>query len=163
MSTRAFWLRIAIGTTVALTLALALKPAQPAARLSPAFAVLGGIAAGGLLFGAAARRRPSLPCCGAAKSVFVGRQLFLALCATNEELIWRRVLLGELLFTGPLAALVLSSASFAVAHRRARLLHIGTGAAFGGVYLATGFLAASIAAHWTYNTLLGAVLERGPP
>jgi membrane protease YdiL (CAAX protease family) len=44
-----------------------------------------------------------------------------------------------------------------------------TGGVFGGVYLATGALAASVAAHWTYNMLVGALVDRalqrahGPP
>ena len=98
-----------------------------------------------------------------APRVTVRTSALLALCAANEEVLWRRVLLGELLFAGPAAALALSSAGFALAHRRARLLHIGTGSAFAGVYLATGFLGASIAAHWAYNVLVGGLLERRPP
>src|SRR5262249_30740830 len=91
-------------------------------------------------------------------------QLFLGLCAANEELLWRRLLLGELLIAGPVAALALSSAGFAIAHRRARLLHVGTGSAFGALYLATGLLSASIAAHWAYNALVARrrAFRRGP-
>jgi membrane protease YdiL (CAAX protease family) len=163
MSVRAFWIRIAAGTALAYSLALALEPPHPGLRLPPALGTLAGLAAGAALFVAAVRCRPSLRGRRVPTPVLVGRQLFLGLCAANEELIWRRVLLGELLVAGPVAALALSSAGFALAHRRARLLHVGTGSAFGGVYLATGFLGASIAAHWAYNTLVGGLAERGPP
>jgi membrane protease YdiL (CAAX protease family) len=163
LTVRAFWIRIAAGTALAVSLALALEPPQPGPQVPRGLAVAAGIFAGGVLFVALSRLRPSIRRRGAAGSVLVGRQLFLALCAANEEVLWRRVLLGELLVAGPLAALALSSAGFALAHRRARLFHIGTGSVFGGVYLTTGFLGASIAAHWTYNALVGGLLERGPP
>jgi membrane protease YdiL (CAAX protease family) len=163
LTPRALSIRIAAGTALPVSLALALEPPQPDPRLPRALAAVVGILAGSVLFVAASRCRPSLQRRAATKSVLVGRQLFLALWAANEELLWRRVLLGELLVAGPLAALALSSAGFGLAHRRARLLHVGTGSAFGGLYLATGFLGASIAAHWTYNTLVGGLLERGPP
>ena len=60
----------------------------------------------------------------------------------------------------PILALAGSSLGFAFAHR-ARGLHLGTGAVFGGVYLATGALAACIVAHWTYNVLLLWLSGRG--
>ena len=63
-------------------------------------------------------------------------------------------MLGELLRSGPIVALAGSTLGFAFAHRARPGLHLGTGAVFGGVYLATGALAACIAAHWTYNVLL---------
>jgi membrane protease YdiL (CAAX protease family) len=85
----------------------------------------------------------------------------LALAAAGEEIVWRRVVLGELLRTGPIVALVGSSLGFALAHRPRQGLHLGTGAVFGGVYLATGALAACIAAHWVYNVLLLLVSRRG--
>ena len=44
-----------------------------------------------------------------------------------------------------------------------KVLHLSTGACFGGVYLATGSLAASVAAHWLYNILVSARVERAPP
>jgi len=93
----------------------------------------------------------------------LGRQLFLGLFAANEEIIWRRTLVGALLPAGPLVALLAGSATFALAHRRSRLLHAGTGFAFGAVYVGTGVLGASIAAHWVYNALVGSLLQRAPP
>ena len=78
----------------------------------------------------------------------------LVVAAAAEEVVWRRVVLGELLRAGPLAALAGSTLGFALVHRTRQSLHLGTGAAFGGLYLATGALAASIAAHWAYNVFL---------
>jgi membrane protease YdiL (CAAX protease family) len=163
VSVCAFWIRIAAVTGLAVSLALVLEPPQPDLHVSRPLALGAGLIAGIALFVAASRRRTSFRRPRAAKSVVVARQLFLGLCAANEELLWRRLLLGELLYAGPLAALALSSAGFAIAHRRARLFHVGTGCAFGGVYLATGFLGASIAAHWLYNVLVAALFQRGPP
>ena len=162
MSARAFWARIAAGTGLALSLTLVVEPHHPDQHVALPLALGAGLIAGATLFVVASRRRPSFRH-RARKSVVVGRQLFLGLCAANEELLWRRLLLGELLVAGPVVALALSSAGFAVAHRRARVLHAGTGLAFGAVYLATGFLGASIAAHWAYNTLVAGLFERGPP
>ncbi len=78
----------------------------------------------------------------------------LVVSAASEEVVWRRVVLGELLRAGPLAALAGSTLGFALVHRTRQGLHLGTGAAFGGLYLATGALAAAIAAHSSYNVLL---------
>jgi membrane protease YdiL (CAAX protease family) len=163
VTAHAFWTRTAAGTALAVTLAVVLEPPQPDLRVPRTPALLAGLAAGGALFVVVSRRRPSFRCRRGPKSASVGRHLFLALCAANEEVLWRRVLLGELLFAGTAAAVALSSAGFALAHRRARLIHIGTGSAFAGVYLATGFLGASIAAHWAYNALVGGLVERRPP
>jgi len=163
VSVRAFWARIAAGSALAASLTLLLEPPHPGRHVTLPLALAAGLIAGGALFVVASRRRPSCRQRRARKSVVVGRQLFLGLCAANEELLWRRLLLGELLVAGPVVALALSSAGFAVAHRRARVLHAGTGSAFGAVYLATGFLGASIAAHWAYNTLVAGLFERGPP
>jgi membrane protease YdiL (CAAX protease family) len=84
----------------------------------------------------------------------------LGLLAINEEIVWRRVLLGEFLTAGVIPALAASTVGFALAHR-ARLLHLVTGATFGGLYLATGAIAASVAAHWVYNALVSASLDPG--
>ena len=160
MSARAFWGRVVTATVLAASLGLALTPPHPPLRVSIILAVALGAAAGLALFVAASRRRPGFPCSRASSSI--GRQLFLGLCAANEEVVWRRTLLGELLPAGALVALAVSSAGFGLAHRQARLLHVGTGSAFGVLYLATGFLGASIAAHWVYNASVGSVLERPP-
>jgi membrane protease YdiL (CAAX protease family) len=161
VSARLFWTRIATVTALAVSLRLALSPPQPPVHLVPGLALALGAAAGVVLFGALSRRRPSFA--GMPSQRVLGRQLFVGLCAANEEIVWRRTLLGELLPAGSVVALVVSSAGFAVAHRRSRLVHVGTGAVFGVLYLATGVLGASIAAHWVYNALVGSLLQRAPP
>jgi membrane protease YdiL (CAAX protease family) len=162
MSPRAFWSRIAVTTAAAETLGFAVSPPRPPAQTPPVASVALGAVAGTLLFAALLRRRPVLAQLVSGPSA-VGRNLFFALCAANEEVLWRRVLLGELLPLGGLAALAASSAGFSVAHRRARPLHVVTGATFGTLYLATGALAACIAAHWAYNALVGSLAKRAPP
>jgi len=163
MTSRGLWCRIAFVTVAAIVLALTLSPPEPSARIAPALAVAVGAAAGSTLFAAASRRLPRVPWVRRPAIVGVAKQTVLGLCAANEEVIWRRVILGELLPVGTFAALAVSSAGFALAHRRSRTLHLATGSAFGLLYIATGTLAACIAAHWTYNAFVGALAERGPP
>ncbi len=155
------WLRIAAATSVTLVLLLALAPPRPAARLSWPAAVAVGACSGLLLFGAAARRRPHLPHIASPWPVLLGKLVFLGLWATNEEVVWRRVAAGELLNDGVVPALAASTAGFACVHRGRRVLHLGTGGVFGALYLSTGVLAASVAAHWTYNVLVGGLVDRG--
>jgi ABC-2 type transport system ATP-binding protein len=73
--------------------------------------------------------------------------------AALEELFWRGLVLGAAARAIPATgALALSSACFAYAHRRR--VHVLTGGAFGALYLATGRLAAPIAAHGLYNLIV---------
>lgn len=162
MSACAFWLRVAAMSAVAATLGIVLSPPRPPTRTPALAAIALGAVAGALLFAALLRRRPVLAQLVSGSSA-VARNLFFALCAANEEVLWRRVLLGELLPAGGLAALAASSAGFAAAHRRSRPLHVVTGATFGTLYLATGALAGCIAAHWAYNALVGSLVNRAPP
>jgi membrane protease YdiL (CAAX protease family) len=150
----ALWLRIAATTALALALTLAFSPPRPAPRLPWALAAVVGAGAGGLVALGVTRRRPRLP--DARLRTLAGLQGFLALLAANEELIWRRFVLGELLRGGVVLALVVSSVGFALAHPARRLLHLLTGAAFGLVYVSTGMIVASISAHWAYNALVWA-------
>ena len=161
MSVRLFWTRVTTVTALAIALRLALSPPQPPVRTASALALALGAVVGAVLFGTVSRRRPSFA--ATRRRHALGRQLFLGLCATNEEILWRRTLLGELLPVGSVVALLVSSAGFAAAHRRSRLLHTGTGFVFGALYLATGVLGASIAAHWVYNAFVGSLLQRAPP
>jgi membrane protease YdiL (CAAX protease family) len=55
-------------------------------------------------------------------------------------------------------ALAFSTLGFALMHRR-RLLHVGTGGTFGALYVTTGVLAGSVAAHWAYNLLVAGMAE----
>jgi membrane protease YdiL (CAAX protease family) len=120
-----------------------------------------GLAAGIALFGAVARRRPRLPARAARPlPLALARHGFFGVWAANEEVVWRRVVLGELLWLGVVCALAASSGAFALAHRARRGVHVGTGMTFGALYVATGALLASIAAHWAYNSLVAAAFDR---
>jgi len=154
------WARLAAGAVLALVLLLTVSPERPALRVSAAEALAGGVLVGVALFLAVARRGPVVPR-GAAVSLVATTCALLGLAAAGEEVVWRRVVLGELLRSGSILALAGSSLAFAFAHRARPGLHLATGAAFGGVYLATGALAACIAAHWIYNVLLLWISGRG--
>jgi len=82
--------------------------------------------------------------------------------AASEEIVWRwGVLAGTAPLLGWMGAFALSTAAFAGRHTRtATGAYILLGGAFGGVFLATGRLAAAIAAHAGYNVL--ALLWRRP-
>jgi ABC-2 type transport system ATP-binding protein len=79
--------------------------------------------------------------------------------SAQEEAIWRALLLGLLLPIGCAGALAVSTVLFAAAHvgrlGRKAWAHLATGSLFGLAYLATGRLGAAIAAHGTYNVLVG--------
>jgi membrane protease YdiL (CAAX protease family) len=147
--------RFAVATALAATLAITVSPPLPHARLAPLLAALAGVAAGTALFVALARRAPHL----ALRPSF----LLLGVSAAGEEIVWRRVLLGELLPVGVFAALAASSVAFALVHPRARRVHVATGASFGGAYVATGSLVACVAAHFTFTVLVGSRERRAPP
>ena len=78
------------------------------------------------------------------------------LAAVSEEVVWRwGALAGLAPHVGWGAALGLSTAGFAYRHTRGDGLfaYLLLGGAFGGVFLATGRLAAAVAAHAGYNAL----------
>ena len=159
----ALWLRVAAITAVSLVLLVAIVPDRPPTRVPWAIAVAAGMCAGVVLFSAITRSRPRLSPVASGAPVALGKLAFLGLWATNEEVVWRRIALGELLRAGAVPALVASTLGFALMHRSRRGVHLGTGSAFGAVYLLTGALAASVAAHWTYNALVGGfVADRRP-
>ena len=162
MSARALWIRIGLTSAVAAVLVLAVAPPSPRSRVSLPLAVLAGGAAGVALAGGVAWKLPRAARARARPAVAAARELVLALCAANEEVVWRRVALGELLPVGALFALASSSFGFALVHRRSKLLHVATGCAFGSLYLATGALATSIAAHTTYNAYVGTRARDSP-
>ena len=156
----ALWARVAASTAIAFGLLFLLAPARPSSRLPwPAQPAIGACA-GGLLYLLATRRRPHLPARMGSFPVLLARQGMFGLWAANEEIVWRRVVLGALLPGGALTALAASTLGFALAHRAHRRLHLGTGAVFGRLYLVTGALAASVAAHWLYNALVGGLVDR---
>ena len=151
----ALWTRTAVSTAISTAAVLSLAPPQPVARLPWIAAVACGLSCGALLFVGLARRCPRPTRAGHTALTLFGVQGFLALLAANEEIVWRRVVMGELLRIGSATALVASTTGFALMHRAGgRKLQLGTGAAFGTLYLGTGTLAASIAAHWAYNALV---------
>jgi membrane protease YdiL (CAAX protease family) len=156
------WGRIVAATAVAAVLFAAVDPQRPPSRVPPVGAVAVGVAAGAALALVLVRRLPRLRR-RAPLVVVAAKHGFLGLWAANEEIVWRRVVLGELLAAGLVAALAGSTIGFALVHRARRGVHLGTGAVFGGVYLATGALAACVAAHWTYNALVAALGERTRP
>ena len=148
---------------------LGLPPPEGATMaLLPAAAL--GVAAGVLLF-----RVLSGGWCSFqhASTAGVRRLATIAGSAAVEEVAWRGfVLMLATRIVGPLPALVVSSALFALAHGnvrgRAKLVHVATGGVFGGTYLATGRLTAAIAAHAVYNasieiSLSGSVSARASP
>jgi ABC-2 type transport system ATP-binding protein len=149
-------------------LLLVLSPPRPDRRVPVPAAVAAGLVVGVLVSGAVLRREQVDRRAGelARRTLRLpkAKVALLGLAAVNEELLWRRLVLGGILTVGVLAALAVSTLGFALAHRARPALHVGTGAAFGCLYLATGALAAPVAGHWAYNTLLLAGLRRdGPP
>ena len=151
------WVRLAISTAVAAVTLVALDPPRPDARLAWPLALAAGAGAGVALFTVVLRRRAA-PLRGAATAP--ATLAFLALFALDEEVIWRRLVLGEALRGGAIAAVAASAVAFALMHRVRQATHLVTGVAFGCTYVLTGSLAASVAAHWTYNALVAAALPR---
>ena len=157
----ALWGRFVAFTLVAWSTVVLVDPPRPEAALPSAVALAIGAPVGVLLFVMIARTPPTRrSLAGPSVGVTVGKLAFLGLAATNEELVWRRLVLGEALRAGPIAAVVVSTVAFAVAHRTRQTAHLATGAAFGAAYVATGSLAAPLAAHWTYNALVAGAVDR---
>src|SRR5829696_9268526 len=130
---------------------------RPAASRGPA--LVGGRSPGGRRSRPGALRRRRASALRAAPTP-AATLAFLALFALNEEVIWRRLVLGETLRGGAIAGVAVSTIAFALMHRVRRATHLVTGAVFGCTYVFTGSLAASVVAHWTYNVLVAAVLPR---
>jgi membrane protease YdiL (CAAX protease family) len=156
---RLLWWRFAAGTGITAVCLVEVAPARPAVRLPWPPATALGACCGLLLFVLAARSRPLLPRAGR-WPLLVAKLAIFGIWATNEEVLWRRIALGELLHAGVVPALAASTAGFALLHRARPFLHLGTGGVFGLVYVSTGTLAASIVAHWTYNVSVAALVER---
>jgi Type II CAAX prenyl endopeptidase Rce1-like len=81
----------------------------------------------------------------------------------TEEVVWRwGVLAGAASFVGWAGAFALSTWGFAFRHTRSDglLSYLVLGAAFGGVFVATGRLIAAIVAHAGYNALVFAAGRR---
>ena len=150
--------------------AVALASAAVAPRIEPlddtltgtGDALATGVVAGAALFAALARRRfPLAALTRAPRGRLAARSAILAVKSAQEEALWRGVVLGHLaVVLGRAGALAASTALFAAAHVRRQqaraVVHLGTGTAFGAVYLSTGRLVAAVAAHGSYNLLVGA-------
>jgi len=157
----ALWSRFVAFTLVAWSTVVLVDAPRPDAGVPPAMALVLGALGGAVLFVVLARTPPARPSLtGSSLGVTVGKLAFLALAATNEELVWRRLVLGEASRAGPIAAVVVSTVAFAVAHRTRQTAHLATGAVFGAAYVVTGSLAAPLAAHWTYNILVAGAVDR---
>ncbi len=154
------WTQVGVATTVSAALLLFVRPPHPVAHVPLSAAAADGLVCGVGLYVAVTRCRPRLPARRSSAAVGLATQGLLALLATNEEIVWRRVVLGELLELGVITALLGSTVGFALLHRSRRKLQLATGAVFGALYLSTGALAASVAAHWVYNALIGALVDR---
>ena len=121
-----------------------------------------GVLLGCLTFALLARRRvPVASIARVPPRRLLARSLVLAVRSAEEEAIWRAFVLGALVgLFGRLCGLAVSSVLFAAAHvgrlGRGALTHLVTGSAFGLAYVTTGRLHAAIAAHGTYNVLVGA-------
>jgi membrane protease YdiL (CAAX protease family) len=145
------------GVALAAVVAVGLPAFRPVAR-SPIGLVLGlliGLALFVLLAG-----KPRLPTMRRNHAV---RIAYLATGAALEELLWRGLLLAALAsWAGRMAALAATTGCFAASHvgplgRRA-VVHLLTGAGFGGAFVVAG-LPAAIAAHAAYNALVDLAVQ----
>jgi ABC-2 type transport system ATP-binding protein len=154
------WIAVAVGASL---VAPSIRPLDPTVRpLADAIAL--GCLVGGCGFLVAARRPIAASAFSALpRKRLLARSAVLTAKSAEEEAIWRGLVLGFLVPPlGPHGALAASSALFAVAHVR-RLgrrawTHLTTGLLFGLAYLATGRIVAAMAAHSTYNVLVGVAM-----
>ena len=138
---------------VAATLVVFARIAGPPSRLPELAATAVGLVVAVVLCAVLLRGRDSPP-----------RTLLVPglIAGASEEIVWRwGVLAGLAPRVGWGAAFGLSTAGFAYRHTRGEGLfaYLLLGGTFGGVFLATGRLAAAVAAHAGYNAL--AILRAG--
>lgn len=159
------WLSLLVQAGVAATLLVTAAPHHVPSAIPPPLGLALGAAAGVTLVIVLAGRLPPRPRLRRARlTLIAAKSSVLVLAAACEEVVWRWFVLGALVpHVGAGGALGLSSAGFAVSHAgqapRAVLVHLATGATFGGVFLATGSVAAAIVAHATYNVTVLLALE----
>jgi membrane protease YdiL (CAAX protease family) len=139
---------------------LAWRPIEPPPPLlGVTGAIAAGTAAGALLFVILARRIPPLVHAAVARTLLAASPV-VVVAAASEEVVWRYAVLGGLrALLGLSLALPLAAVAFALAHvgrapPRVLWVHVLTGSTFAVVYVATGRLAAAIAAHAAYNLLV---------
>ena len=124
----------------------------------PELDVASGAFCGAALFVTLAGGRLPLSRPGGSSRALALRWVWLGGRAGLEELVWRGlVLAGLAVAIGALPALVVSSAGFAVWHRRLLGLpcavHFLTGVVFGATFIVVGLVAAMLA-HGVYNVLV---------
>jgi len=158
------WVTVAI---VGVLVAPDLRPLDPTVGPVSEAIVLGCLAGASVFLLLARRSIRAAALSALPPRRLLARSIVLTAKSAEEEAIWRGLVLGPLVAPlGPLGALASSSALFAGAHvrhlgRRA-WAHLATGVAFGLAYLATGRLVAAMAAHSTYNILVGVATASGP-
>lgn len=129
--------------------------------LVPALVLGAGCGLG--LFRALAGGWPGFPPARVRPARALRRAGTIAARAAVEEVAWRGYVLALLVpLLTPIGALAASSGLFSLAHGdahgRRRLVHLLTGAIFGGLYLSTGRLGAPVVAHSVYNAAIALAL-----
>jgi membrane protease YdiL (CAAX protease family) len=132
---------------------------RPAPRIDLLSAVVAGALVGTAAFVVLARSLPPLGRPVVARGVALVAPV-VVLGAAGEEAVWRFGVLQSLEPAfGASTAVTISTIGFAAAHLgrtpvHALPVHLVTGSAFASAYLATGRLAAAVAAHAVYNLLV---------
>jgi ABC-2 type transport system ATP-binding protein len=147
-------------TALATLVAPSVEPLDPSLHGLANGGVFGCVVGGAIFVVLARRRIPAAAVAALPRRRLVARSVVLTAKSAQEEALWRALALG--LLVGPLGRLAAISATtvlFAAAHvhrqGRAAAVHLVTGTAFGAVYVVTGRLVAAVAAHATYNVLVG--------
>ena len=127
-------------------------------------AVPAGISAGAVLYAVLAAGALPVTIRRTRAGAVVVRSAYLLGRSAVEEVVWRGyVFAGLALAVGTHAAFAATVALFAIAHRpgqgRLWIVHLVTGATFTAVFAATGSLTAAVAAHATYNVVVGLAVE----
>ena len=154
------WIAVAVGAPL---VAPGVRPLDPSLRPLVDALTFGCLAGGGGFLLLAHRPIAVSAISALPRARLAARSVVLVAKSAEEEAIWRSLVLGSLVPPlGPLGALASSSALFAAAHvgrlgRRA-WTHVATGGFFGLAYLVTGRIVAAMAAHSTYNLLVGVAL-----
>lgn len=157
MSERASPALLVLLPAIALAVLAAGLTSSPRAPSGVVVAALAGAAAGGALFALLGGRprhlRPPAP---DRRLPAAALGCLLAASAASEEVVWRGLLLGRFVpEIGVAAAFAVTTLGFAAAHGPRRFpVQLATGAAFGGVFLATGSLVAAVVSHVAYNLLV---------
>jgi ABC-2 type transport system ATP-binding protein len=150
----------------AFALLAAVDPPRPDSPLTLGFSSLPlGVIVGAALFASLSRRPITFARLRRERAVaIVGRSLYLTGHASYEEALWRGLLFSLLvLVVGAGPAFALTTIAFACSHSASQgwwmLIHLATGATFGGLFYVSGSLTAAIVAHASYNVLIALSIE----